>query len=360
MKHIKSAKKKAAEAANAAKKKATKIANSDTTKKMLNESKQLAQKTAGQAVTTGKRVGSFAKEKVEETAKGVIGKLPDAKDTKEALQKAKQTVVATTKTAVTVVDKQTDKYMPQTKKKVAEKIDEAEATVNPIYEQAKSKISDKANEAHDWGHKKTLQIAHQASHKILDKAGKRMAKAAGADPDMPIVIRSTIESTVNNVIKDIKIQMDENLELMISGTDEEQEKKILADPPDCCRPNPYNWFKAWILYTMFPHDKSLWAQLKNPWYYVFSILSLFPFGVSQAWWLLMFILRDKHDEYQLVNFIVSLKVAGFISVGVIPTFLGVFKYMECASSTRYPCEKNGPGIQEDSDFVFGTFYSFQI
>ena len=51
---------------------------------------------------------------------------------------------------------------------------------------------------------------------------------------MPIAIRSTIESTVNNVIKDIKIQMDENLVLMISGTDEEPvflpTHQTVADP----------------------------------------------------------------------------------------------------------------------------------
>ena len=151
-----------------------------------------------------------------------------SEDTKKAVQKAKE-VAATTKTAVRdwpgkhvvattaavkVVDKQTDKYIPQTKKNVAKKMDLAEAAVNPLYKHAKRKISDKANEVFDWGNKTTLKIAHRASHKILNKAGKSMAKAAGADPDMPSVIRSTIESTVDNVVKDIKIQMDENLELI--------------------------------------------------------------------------------------------------------------------------------------------------
>ena len=370
MKRIKAVKKKAAEAAEAAKQKATDIANSDTTKEILEQSKQLAQKTADEAVRTGKKVGSLAKEKAEKTAK-VVADTVQAEDTKKAVQKAKETVVATTKTAVRtgkkvketvvattktavkVVDKQTDKYIPQTKKNVAKKMDLAEAAINPLYQDAKRKISDKANEVIDFGNKTALKIAHRVSHKVLNKAGKSMAKAAGADPDMPSVIRSTIESTVDNVVKDIKIQMDENLELMIRGTDDEQKKKILADPPDCCRPNPYHWFKAWILYTMFPHDKSIWAQLRNPWYYIFTIISLSPYGVSQIWWLLMFILRDKHDEYQLVNFIVSIKVAGFFSVGVIPTFLGVFKYIECANSSSNPCSTNGPGMQESFQFWFG-------
>ena len=352
MKRIKEAKNKAVEAAKTAKQKATEIANSDTTKEILEQSKQLAQKTADEAVRTGKKVGSLAKEKAEKTAK-VVADTVQAEDTKKAVRKAKETVVATTKTAVKVVDKQTDKYIPQTKKNVAKKMDLAEAAINPLYQDAKRKISDKANEVIDFGNKTALKIAHRVSHKVLNKAGKSMAKAAGADPDMPSVIRSTIESTVDNVVKDIKIQMDENLELMIRGTDDEHKEKILADPPDCCRPNPYHWIKAWILYTMFPHDKSVWAQLRNPWYYFFTILSLSPFGVSQFWWLLMFILRDKHDEYQLVNFIVSIKVAGFFSVGVIPTFLGVFKYIECANSSSNPCSTNGPGMQENFDFWYG-------
>ena len=46
--------------------------------------------------------------------------------------------------------------------------------------------------------------------------------------------------------------MDENLELMIKGTDEDI-KKILANPPDCCCPDPYHWFKAY--YTPFPTIK---------------------------------------------------------------------------------------------------------
>ena len=354
MKRIKEAKNKAVEAAKTAKQKATEIANSDTTKEILEQSKQLAQKTADEAVRTGKKVGSLAKEKAEKTAKVVADTVhSEAEDTKKAVQKAKETVVATTKTAVKVVDKQTDKYIPQTKKNVAKKMDLAEAAINPLYQDAKRKISDKANEVIDFGNKTALKIAHRVSHKVLNKAGKSMAKAAGADPDMPSVIRSTIESTVDNVVKDIKIQMDENLELMIRGTDDEHKEKILADPPDCCRPNPYHWFKAWILYTMFPHDKSIWAQLRNPWYYIFTIISLSPYGVSQIWWLIMFILRDKHDEYQLVNFIVSIKVAGFFSVGVIPTFLGVFKYIECANSSSNPCSTNGPGMQESFQFYFG-------
>ena len=147
--------------------------------------------------------------------------------------------------------------------------------------------------------------------------------------------------------------MDENLEVIIQGTDEHVQKRILEEPNDCCCPNPYHWFKAWVLYTMFPHDKSVWAQLKNPWYYVFTIISLCPFGISQGWWLLMFLLRDKHDEYQLVNFIVSIKVAGFFSIGIIPTFLGIFNYLNFAEENT--CSKNGPGMVSEN-FVFANIY----
>ncbi len=388
MKHVKAAQKKAAEAAKAAKEKANELANSEKTKDLLNKTKELANKTANEAVRTGKRVGSFAKEKVDDIAEDIqevakaenkqkaiqkiakntakemaqtgekvvknVVEVATSEDTKKAIAKTQKAVVSTTNSAIKVVDKKTDKYIPQTKKRVEKHINKAAATVNPIYKDAKRKISDRTKQLHDWGNQKTLEIAHTAGVKILDKAGNSMARAAGSDPDMPNAIRTTIKATIDDVVKDIKIQMDENLELMIKGTDEEYKKKILANPPDCCCPNPYHWFKAWVLYTMFPHDKSIWAQLKNPWYYIFTIISVFPFGVSQGWWVLMFLLRDKHDEYQLVNFIVSIKIAGFLSVGVIPTFLGVFTYLSCANNPDQPCSTHGPGMVEN--FLFTNIY----
>ena len=388
MKHVKAAQKKAAEAAKAAKEKANEIANSEKTKDLLNKTKDLANKTANEAVRTGKRVGSFAKETVDDIAEDIqevakaenkqkaiqkiakntakemaqtgkkvvknVVEVATSEDTKKAIAKTQKAVVSTTNSAIKVVDKKTDKYIPQTKKRVEKNINKAAATVNPIYKDAKRKISDRTKQLHDWGNQKVLEIAHAAGVKILDKAGNSMARAAGSDPDMPNVIRTTIKATVDDVVKDIKIQMDENLELMIKGTDEEYKKKILANPPDCCCPDPYHWFKAWVLYTMFPHDKSIWAQLKNPWYYVFTIISVCPYGVSQVWWLLMFLLRDKHDEYQLVNFIVSIKIAGFVSVGVIPTFLGVFTYLSCANNPDQPCSTHGPGMVEN--FLFTNIY----
>jgi hypothetical protein len=322
------------------------VANAEDKQKAI---AKIANKTAADAVSTGKNVGSFAKKKAD-----AVVQLATSEDTQKAIASTKKAVVASTKSAIKIVDKKADKYIPQTKQNIAINLDKAGASINPIYKDAKRKISENANKLHDWGNKKTLEIAHAAGHKILDKAGSSMARAAGSDPDMPNIIRSTIKSTVDDVVKDIKIQMDENLELMIKGTEEEYKQKILANPPDCCCPNPYHWFKAWILYTMFPHDKSIWAQLKNPWYYVFTIISLFPFGVSQVWWVLMFILRDKHDEYQLVNFIVSIKIAGFISVGVIPTFLGVFTYLSCANNADKPCSTHGPGMVEN--FLFTNVY----
>ena len=359
MKHAKLLKKKADEAAKTAAEHAKtaaehakKVANSETTQNMLNTGKDLAMKAGETAVSAGKRAGSIAKDTAED-AKNAVVTVATSKETKEALQRTKNTVVATTGKALDAVDKTTDKYAPGAKKTVNQTIKKAEAKVNPLMKDAKRKISDQKTKALDWGNKKTLEIAKLASEKILDKAALSMTQAAGSDPDMPDVIRSTIKSTVDDVVEDIKIQLDENLELVIQGTDEHVKERILEEPAGCCQPNPYHWLKAWILYTMFPHDKSVWAQLKNPWYYFFTIISLAPYGVSQGWWLVMFLFRDKHDEYQLVNFIVSIKVAGVFSLGIIPTFIGIYNYLNCAPENT--CDAEGPGVGL-AGFLFANIY----
>merc|ERR1711871_244960 len=146
---------------------------------------------------------------------------------------------------------------------------------------------------------------------------------------------------------------------MIMDTDKHVKERIMAEDPGCCRPNCYRWLRAWILYTMFPHDRSIWKQLKNPVFWIFTIISLLPWGISQGWFILIFLLRDKHDEFQLIDFIVKVKTAGAISVGLIPTFMGIAAYMNCANSTDRLCSEYGPGLN-GKESVFGFKFIFEM
>ena len=77
-----------------------------------------------------------------------------------------------------------------------------------------------------------------------------------------------------------------------------------------------------------------------------------PNGLGTIWWLFMFTLHDKRDEYQVSNFIVGFMVSKFLG-GVGLLLLGAFKYYLCATVQLNNCEENGPRIQQHMDgFLF--------
>ena len=65
--------------------------------------------------------------------------------------------------------------------------------------------------------------------------------------------------------------------------------------------------RAAALYSLDPHDKSAWARLRDPRYWLLQLPSYVPvYGIPQIWWLVQLVLRDRRDEYQLVNFIIGM------------------------------------------------------
>jgi len=125
------------------------------------------------------------------------------------------------------------------------------------------------------------------------------------------------------------------------GTSEEVRDRMEAEEYECCAANVFSgwqslvpmplwWVRAKILYTLFPHDRSLWSNLRNPWWWLLSLLKVFPvFYVSMIFWVLLFLIRDKKDRFQLVSFIVELKQAHFISHGVLASILGCVSWLSC-------------------------------
>lgn len=99
-----------------------------------------------------------------------------------------------------------------------------------------------------------------------------------------------------------------------------------------------------MLYQMFPYDKSIWGNFKNPYWYAFTVLGMVPI-LGQCWWILLFLMKDKTNEHQLCAFIIGFKTAQFFSLGAISTILGVLKYIRCTTNTAYPCTTYGPGLE---------------
>jgi hypothetical protein len=254
-------------------------------------------------------------------------------------------------------------------KSIGEKIDEVapetSAKMNKLKEQAKEKanttmiaVKEKAGDV------AVDQINAIASKVLNDVVTPKLSESLGADPDMPQVVRDGIAFAVEEIMDEVEVSVHEAVEMTIKGTATNIQEMIEAEPYPCCCPNPFTWTRALILYTLFPHDKSIWANLRSPIWWLIKIISVFPaYYISTIFWALIWLLKSKKDEYQLINFIVALKQAHFISYGILGSILGNFGFLQCAvihpheNPTLYqhpggvndtqpdlPCAKSGPGL----------------
>jgi len=107
-------------------------------------------------------------------------------------------------------------------------------------------------------------------------------------------------------------------------------------------------FRAFFRYHLYPYDKSFWGKMRDPWHILFLLIPLVPvFGVNVAWFFFVFIIIDKSDAFQLVQFILAFKGTAFLSQGIVKAVLGLIMFMRCVSGrghdSEHDCEDTGPG-----------------
>ena len=120
----------------------------------------------------------------------------------------------------------------------------------------------------------------------------------------------------------------------------------------CCI--PCRAFKSWFLYTYDPVDKSIWKSFKSFSYWLLLLIEIFPYyGVQSVFKLLYFLLMDKGDEYQLVQFILNFKKLQFFTLGCISSIIGYGFYYYCATfeSSRGSSQVNSCAARGSTDQV---------
>ena len=157
----------------------------------------------------------------------------------------------------------------------------------------------------------TLAVERKV-HAVMGAVG-RAVKRSMKDPDMPSVAARAVDKTVDSVWDDVT---EEVVGVVLSKL--RRRVPVVHSPPATCCPNPLRKARAVFLYARQPYDKTIWAQVKDPLFWVLTAVSLFPlFGVPQAFYLLCFLLIDKRDEFQVCQFILGFKGVQFITVGIL-------------------------------------------
>ena len=131
--------------------------------------------------------------------------------------------------------------------------------------------------------------------------------------------------------------------------EEDDEEEDEEEPSPSWRLMPMR-IRAKLLYISSPCDKSIWQCLRDERWIALTALGLAPYGIGTIWWLFMFSLHDKRDEYQICNFIVGFMVSKFLG-GCGLLIFGAFKYYLCATRDVITCDTDGPRVIEYYDGV---------
>ena len=107
--------------------------------------------------------------------------------------------------------------------------------------------------------------------------------------------------------------------------------------------------RSFVLYTMHPYDRTIWSQVKNYKWIACTSLGLIPI-VGQLFWLFVFLIKNKRDEYQVIDFIVGFQVARFLAQGLFFFLYGCGLYYKCVNF-HGDCSIDGPSLS-----IWGACY----
>jgi hypothetical protein len=204
------------------------------------------------------------------------------------------------------------------------------------------------------------RIGEPVVDKVCEKAFELVKENATKDPDMPGCVKRTIGGALEIMKPEVKQELHEALCSAVR-----RKKEIDHGEPNACGCSP----RAFVLYHYYPYNRSIWYKLKDPVWWVFTIIAAIQFYcIRSVWFVFLFLLIDKKDEYQLLNLILTFKGTQVVS-GIVAGLVGAFNFFVCVGITRKEttvilgdikdsetlttaivssdsCAENGPGVTE--------------
>lgn len=185
------------------------------------------------------------------------------------------------------------------------------------------------------------------------------------NPNMPRPVYEAGERALDSIWPDIKEEIWALYEQNILGTSVPMQAE--APAVDLAERSLGERARAFLLYHVYPYDKSFWAQIRDPWWWVFKVPALCPlYNISSLWFAMLLALLDRTDFFQMFNFILQFKGTQFFSLGLFELLHGWLRYWYCVnlSLTAFPdpggdpdaagfghsCDLHGAGVAK-------TFYS---
>jgi len=178
-------------------------------------------------------------------------------------------------------------------------------------------------------------------HRVLKMLVGRLPsllKSATDDVEMPTRVKRAKDAAIDVIWPDIEQEIMWDLALRIDGAAGNEYPEDYRGCT-CCL--------SFFRYHIYPYDRGFWGNLRDPIWLLFTLVALLPVhGVSPAVFLVIFLLIDKTDEFQLVSFILQFKGFQFLTQGVLRSLVGFFMYLHCVTAVadaEHECANAGPG-----------------
>jgi hypothetical protein len=204
------------------------------------------------------------------------------------------------------------------------------------------------------------RIGEPVVDKVCEKGFELVKANATKDPDMPACVKRTVAGALDITKPEVKQELHEALCSAVR-----KKKPVDHGTPSSCGCSP----RAFVLYHYYPYNHSIWYKLKDPVWWVFTIIAAIQFYcIRSVWFVFVFLLIDKGDEFQLLNLILTFKGTQVIS-GIVAGLVGAFNFFMCVGIQRKEttyiegdigdietlktitiesdtCDVNGPGVTE--------------
>jgi len=162
-------------------------------------------------------------------------------------------------------------------------------------------------------------------------------KEEADDPYMPRFLKRMVDGIIDAVWPGIR----DEIKCRVMAEFMKDNPLAHGEPP-CCGP----LIRPLIRYTLYPYDRNIFRQIRNPFWWLCFLISIVPYyAISQFYFIAIFFCLDLRDQFQLENYITEFKSFQFISLGIVSAIVGSGQYYVCTTRKPNICENVAPQVE---------------
>jgi hypothetical protein len=167
------------------------------------------------------------------------------------------------------------------------------------------------------------------------------------DPGMPNFIARFVCGIIEDIVPDIKEEVVYSVVGKVHGGltgNDRGAVPVESLASRSCGARFCGCLRGLLLYHWQPYDQQSCSKCADVWYWVLLLIAICPFyGAQQIFHLLLFLLIDRSDEFQLCKYILDFKGLQALTLGVFGCIYGASRYAYCVNNKPLSCDIDGPG-----------------